>query len=293
MSPLKQIKSGIALQDVKCEVSYVLIINQKNNLPACVKPASIARLESHGWIDVEKFESIHGITNNATSNTQIPQQTGNNAKSVNETNIASNQISINNTTISKQSYTNTTNLSNDTKTTSTNKLDNSANMTSSAIMLSPGITTPTISSTKPGIKIISIEMSPDPLKVGDQPGFTLTWQNISNRTFYNTDDGCGISSLGVTITPEDHVLVIHPTHRLMCAVHSFLVHPGQNSTNSAMADPDHTQLNSNGRFLAFYSASYMVVKPGTLNVNMNLYVGNDQGKYELTETVQFNVNAIQ
>lgn len=439
-SPLKQFKSGIPVQDIKCKEGFVLII-KVNGDPTCVKPASVSRLVLHGWITLEKFETVHPIILQQNETGILIQKQNTTNQSIiqqNETNIISNQTSTDNSTLNvinginqsssiaqfsvkplpeitttpevsitkpeikilaigmspnplkvgdKPQFTVTyQNISdkpiwrnegcqahspflytilpssnvnsqprpqvgslcpefsgyvepnqiatdyaesyppvtyqiiksgtlsitmnfdegdgsvsgiqatvqfNVNATDTVDLVSDTSNTTGSTILLSPGITTPTISATKPGIKILSIEMSPDPLKVGDQPGFTLTWQNISNRTFYNTDDGCGISSLGATITPEDHVSVIHPTRHLMCAVHSYLVHPGQISTNSAMADPDHAQLNSNGRFLAFYSASYMVVKPGTLNVIMNLYVGNDQGKYELTETIQFNITAIQ
>ena len=48
-SPLKQIKSGIPVQDVKCKEDFVLVI-KTNGDPACVKPISVHKLVERGWI---------------------------------------------------------------------------------------------------------------------------------------------------------------------------------------------------------------------------------------------------
>lgn len=48
-SPLKQFRSGIALQDVKCETDLGLIIIEKNGKPYCVKPQTAEKLVERGW----------------------------------------------------------------------------------------------------------------------------------------------------------------------------------------------------------------------------------------------------
>lgn len=51
-SPLKQFKSGVNAQDVKCQPYYfTLILKESNGSPACVKSSSIPRLLGQGWID--------------------------------------------------------------------------------------------------------------------------------------------------------------------------------------------------------------------------------------------------
>jgi len=47
--PLKQFKSGIALDDIKCKENYQKVFKIKEGSPACVKPTSIPRLEMQGW----------------------------------------------------------------------------------------------------------------------------------------------------------------------------------------------------------------------------------------------------
>lgn len=48
-SPLKQFKSGITLNEIKCKPTYQLVIKLRDGLPACVKQTSVARLEMQGW----------------------------------------------------------------------------------------------------------------------------------------------------------------------------------------------------------------------------------------------------
>ncbi|OLD29974.1 MAG: hypothetical protein AUI62_02035 [Thaumarchaeota archaeon 13_1_40CM_2_39_7] len=58
-SPLKQLKSGIWTQDIKCNKGFELVIKATNAHPACVKPTTATRLLSHGWITLEVFVSTH------------------------------------------------------------------------------------------------------------------------------------------------------------------------------------------------------------------------------------------
>src|SRR2546427_10018982 len=71
-SPLKQLKSGIMIQDVKCGGDRVLVIKESNEQPACVRPTSTARLLSNGWITLAKFETIHPIVQH--NDTLVSQQ---------------------------------------------------------------------------------------------------------------------------------------------------------------------------------------------------------------------------
>jgi hypothetical protein len=48
LPPLKQIKSGVPLIDVKCNEGLVLIIKH-NDSPACVRPETAENLENRGW----------------------------------------------------------------------------------------------------------------------------------------------------------------------------------------------------------------------------------------------------
>lgn len=49
LPPLKQIKLGISIQDIKCKESHSLVIKQRDGSPACVKPTSVQRLYDLGW----------------------------------------------------------------------------------------------------------------------------------------------------------------------------------------------------------------------------------------------------
>lgn len=48
-SPLKQLKSGIATKDVKCNVGFQLVIKAENGFPACVRPLTATKLAILGW----------------------------------------------------------------------------------------------------------------------------------------------------------------------------------------------------------------------------------------------------
>ncbi len=48
-SPLKQFKSGIPVQDVKCNQGLQLIFKAEDRSPACVKPDTAQKLMERGW----------------------------------------------------------------------------------------------------------------------------------------------------------------------------------------------------------------------------------------------------
>lgn len=404
-SPLKQIKSGVLPQDVKCKEGFVLII-RTNGDPTCVKPTSVTRLLSHGWITLEKFEVIHQITNNTSNNTTALVNTTktvtdsistNNNYAVRVFNIEDNStlpitptitpikpgiikpISIGilsypikvggyppeftftfqgisdnpyyvsggcvgtslfdtilpsdyvkekpapakkcadwqkkiepNETITTVAHSKSLNgyyeilksgvlhvnldlYATDQKTGWTlietiqfdvNAIDNStknvvnnnniANTTSSTVILSPGLTTPTISSTQSGIKILSITMSPDPLRVGDHPVFTVTYQNKSDRIF-NHSSGCTTSSLHYSLSPSDLVQEI-PGAGVMCDNYFQFIQP--NGTVADYSRSDHL------------NGFYTIMAAGTLNVTLDLHLGEGTS-YGPEEIIQFNVNATQ
>jgi serpin B len=83
MAPLKQIKSGILVQDVKCKDGYVLVIKESNENPACIKPTSLARLYANGWITLDEFSRMHPITQNGSIT--IPKNINTTSNSINQT----------------------------------------------------------------------------------------------------------------------------------------------------------------------------------------------------------------
>lgn len=48
-SPLKQLKSGIAAENIQCKDGFQLVIKAGNDSPACVKPSTAAKLVLRGW----------------------------------------------------------------------------------------------------------------------------------------------------------------------------------------------------------------------------------------------------
>ena len=48
-SPLKQFKSGVALQNIQCKAGLELIVKATDESPACVKQSTAARLILSGW----------------------------------------------------------------------------------------------------------------------------------------------------------------------------------------------------------------------------------------------------
>ncbi|MDE1766764.1 MAG: hypothetical protein KGI27_10915 [Thaumarchaeota archaeon] len=48
-SPLKQFKSGIKAEDVKCADGFTLVIKRENGLPACITPDDLPKLVLRGW----------------------------------------------------------------------------------------------------------------------------------------------------------------------------------------------------------------------------------------------------
>jgi len=71
LSPLKQFKSGIATQDVKCKEDFMLITKASDGSPACVKPETAQKLIERRWtqptiIPSKKAHEILPLTPNNT-----------------------------------------------------------------------------------------------------------------------------------------------------------------------------------------------------------------------------------
>jgi hypothetical protein len=49
LSPLKQLKSGIAIKDITCNNSLQLVIKAEDGTPACVRPEAASKLILRGW----------------------------------------------------------------------------------------------------------------------------------------------------------------------------------------------------------------------------------------------------
>jgi plastocyanin len=49
IAPLKQIKSGISVDDIKCSADLVLVIKTEDSSPACVKSDTATKLFARGW----------------------------------------------------------------------------------------------------------------------------------------------------------------------------------------------------------------------------------------------------
>ncbi|HET6458600.1 MAG TPA: hypothetical protein VFG24_06955 [Nitrosopumilaceae archaeon] len=276
MTPLKQIKSGVMLQDVKCREGLVLVIKELDQHPACVKSTSEQRLLTHGWITIEKFETMVTI-NNETGSTghQNMMQVLNQTSNAHGADSFSNSVSW--TKINKLYHEYLTN--------------GSADIAKSGEPLPPLSVNYTVSSNNPNdVKILTVGMSPYQLKVGDEPAFTVSYQNISSRTIYHSM-GCTASSLGMIILPSDNVTPIFPSLYPLCANYNVPVNPKQISTDGAglfTQDP-------NGRNLvpSIHSGDYKILKAGTLHVRLGLYLWNAKGWVDTYETIQFNVNATQ
>jgi hypothetical protein len=66
-SPLKQFRSGISAQDVKCREDLMLITKVSDGSPACVKPLTYNKLALQGWA---KIQGVTTTTYVVVNNTQ-------------------------------------------------------------------------------------------------------------------------------------------------------------------------------------------------------------------------------
>jgi len=133
-------------------------------------------------------------------------------------------------------------------------------------------------------------MTPDPLKVGDTPEFTVTFQNLSDKPIYHSV-GCTSSSLAQTILPADNVKEFFPSRYPLCADANLPIFPNEIATNGAYLltqDP-----NNRNEVPSIFRGGYQIMKAGTLHVNLSLYLWDEKGGIDTVKTIQFDVNATQ
>ncbi len=275
ISPLKQVQSGVLPQNVKCNQDLVLIIAE-NGTPACVRPATEQKLLDRGWITPEKFESAQPIIQSNVTSVISPNVLANNTTAVNQTLAPTNGTSISNST--------------------NNILNNSIN-TQTINLITQNQTIPinvTITSNKPNsVKIISIGLSPYPLKVGEIATFSITYQNILGEPLY-AYEGCQAHPIGVIIYPFDVVSASFPRERLPeCADGPRIIEPNDTHTSYGSPDPAGPQNLNNFDYAGFGYGFYTITKPSSLHITMELFlrINHPTDKYDILETVQFETNA--
>jgi hypothetical protein len=277
LSPLKQLELGIKVQDIKCKEGWILIIKESNEHSACVKPTTITRLFGHGWITLEKFEAVHQIINQ-TRNVSIPKQTSISNVTINTTTPVNVTEAVTNLT-SESNPPSFTYRSNETE-----RIFLYHGIEEHVMVLTtmfekalPTIqVTPTSLQESDLVKILSVGMSPNPLKVGDIPRFTLTYQNISGKPIFQSD-GCNFSSLREDISPSDSVVdtISGKEHTCTGSVQYGYLYPRQIYTSKTLP-------------------VYQIIKSGTLGVTLNLYGAREfGGNWERIGQIQFNLNATQ
>jgi plastocyanin len=141
------------------------------------------------------------------------------------------------------------------------------------------------------IKIIEIGMCPTQLKIGDKPHFTLTYQNISDKSFYHQDIHPYSHLLVYTISPSDKVKEIISLGGRAVGLAQFvgIILPNQTAIDPAKGAG---LLNGDIRTILFGpSGEYQITNSGMLTVTM--YLGLQEDSNDLVETIQFNVNATQ
>jgi uncharacterized coiled-coil protein SlyX len=94
----------------------------------------------------------------------------------------------------------------------------------------------TISMIKPDLKILSIAMFPNPLKVGDKPKFTVTFQNISDKELFQNLVRCNTDpSLHWDIYPSSDVQNLPPINNgLACLPITKTIKPNDISMANGM-----------------------------------------------------------
>ena len=261
-SPLKQFKSGIAAKDVKCKEGLQFIMKNENGEPACVKPNTATRLLTRGWLTLEKFEIIHQNDSILLDKSQKTTTAYDN-----NTRYPTGSVPVH--TSGSVGITNVRNLPPIPNCTYSN---NFCSVPANSVTPLPPIrVTPTISSNSNITKIISIGMSPNPLKVGDIPQFTVTYQNISGKSIYG-QQGCG-SDLTYNISPDANVKKIQVFGR-QCAIFEDVIQPNQIVTD--------------GLDLSYNK----IVQQGLLNVTLTLNLSDNGTNWSNSiDTIQFDVNA--
>ena len=239
----------------------MLVIRSSNDQPACVKPDIVQRLLTHEWITVEKFEAVHQIIQKNETSSPDQKQGVTNQSTIKI--VQSEPKGIHNQTM--------------------NSKENNSTDLMVHEEIPPLSVIPKVSSTMPGvIKILSVTMSPNQLKVGDVPRFTVTYQNISDKEFGHPV-GCHDPPFAYTILYSDgsqdqsmnevQSKLGRDCEQVRTGVGVSYIQPEQNVTDNVFG----------------YST---IKKPDTMTVTMNLPM-SIHASYDLLDTIQFNVTAEQ
>ncbi|MGB9003135.1 MAG: hypothetical protein WCC52_04955 [Nitrosotalea sp.] len=316
LSPLKQFESGIQVQDIKCESGLSLLINQFNGEPACVMATSATRLLAIGWVTPDKFIPLNQTSQSVIINNENTR--------VSSSNSTANVIPISNSTANLTTQTKNVmpvrmsfnGTSNATSTGGNGTLTpdeifelykeftagtGGGTQIAGGAIVKPLPMTPvnyTATSNHPGtIKILMIGISPYPLKVGDMPVFTMTWQNVSDKPLYQRIGQLSESPLCVTILPTESAVGAVDLGMLNSGGQNYSpINPGQINTNYGFYDPTQGDQNSLIHYGACGAGYYNIIKAGVLHVimNMGLAESNEMDSpWDVIETVNFDLNVTQ
>ncbi len=91
--PLKQLRHGIPIHDIKCSNEFTLVLKSTNNSPACVKSSSVHALVARGWALSEEI-MMKMMNQNMTNN--IKNMMENDTMMKNETMMKDNMTALKN-----------------------------------------------------------------------------------------------------------------------------------------------------------------------------------------------------
>ncbi len=272
--PLKQLNSGVSIPNIKCKESFVLII-QKNGDPTCVKPTSVSRLLSHGWITLENFEANHPVLQQNKPNIVFNQTSYNNITLITN-NVSENKISI-------------------------NKIQSDCSKGLKAYPdgygLSELMISPKTSSLSGNLQILCILMSPSNPKVGDTVTVGLLITNISDRLLWFMGGFC-LSPLHYEISPENNVQEIPcPGEMSKMGVWNGPLAPNEfgvvvSTSNYKIIKPGTLALNLDLHYAVakkmWSNLHNATVSDYLEKAHANLYA---EGASKALDTIQFDINA--
>ncbi len=301
--PLQQLTTGIAPKDVSCKETLELVIKTEDGSPACVRYTTAALLIERGWakeaiLNMKSSESTITIPVNSSilyngftftpSVVKVIIGTNNTVRWINMDSVTNDIISEAGSFRSGPIYSgySWTHIFDKPGTYPYHSsihpwLKGTINVISSPIITNTTTQNTncvypctTIQVAEPSvIKIKSVGISPYPLKVGDMAKFNVTYQKIGDGQLYHII-GCG-SDLSATFSPSSSIREMYDGR--MCAEGIEAIKQNQTITEGT------------------WSSSH-ILKPGLLNVTLNLYLSKEgiamyEGKPEAK--IQFFVNVSQ
>ncbi len=126
-------------------------------------------------------------------------------------------------------------------------------------------------------KILAVGMSPNPLKVGETPQFSITYKNTSNRPIYGFAGCSGNPDLKYTISPTSKLENIY---FISC----------QRADFGDVIEPNQTVIDIPSSVYV-----YKIIEPGIFHVTLTLTLSLNETTFlhEINDTIQFDVNAVQ